>query len=42
MRIEECRPISKRKSWLVVARNGEDVARPAGFESAPVAENAAA
>ena len=42
VRIEECRPISKRKSWLVVARNGEDVARPAGFESAPVAENAAA
>ena len=42
VRIEECRPISKRKSWLVVARNGEDVARPAGFEAAPTAETAAA
>ena len=30
--IEECRPISKTKSWLVVARNGADVARPAGFD----------
>ncbi len=40
--IEECRPISKTKSWLVVTRNGEDVARPAGFElpaeAAPTAE----
>jgi small subunit ribosomal protein S17 len=32
--IEECRPISRRKSWLVVARNGEVVDRPRGF-SAP-------
>ena len=23
VRIEECPPISKRKTWLVVARNGE-------------------
>jgi small subunit ribosomal protein S17 len=30
--IEECRPISKRKSWLVVQRNGEAVARPAAYE----------
>jgi small subunit ribosomal protein S17 len=30
--IEECRPISKRKSWLVVERNGEALARPAGLE----------
>jgi small subunit ribosomal protein S17 len=30
--IEECRPISKTKSWLVVQRNGEAVARPAGFD----------
>jgi small subunit ribosomal protein S17 len=22
VRIEECRPISKRKTWLVIARNG--------------------
>ncbi len=29
--IEECRPISKRKSWLVVERNGQAVERPAGF-----------
>ena len=35
--IEECRPISKTKSWLVVARNGEAVARPAGLELADVA-----
>ena len=35
VRIEECRPISKRKTWLLVERNGEAVERPAGFE-APV------
>jgi len=23
VRIEECRPISKRKTWIVVERNGE-------------------
>ena len=34
VRIEECRPISKRKTWLLVERNGEMVARPANF-SAP-------
>jgi small subunit ribosomal protein S17 len=40
--IEECRPISRSKSWLVVARNGEAVARPAGLELpvAPAAEAA--
>jgi small subunit ribosomal protein S17 len=38
--IEECRPISKTKSWLVVSRNGEAVARPAGI--APAAAEAAA
>ena len=32
VRIEECRPLSKRKSWLVVARNGQSVA--AGGEGA--------
>ena len=26
VRIEECRPISKRKTWLVVERNGQPVA----------------
>lgn len=31
--IEECRPISKRKSWLVISRNGEAVARPEGFDA---------
>ncbi|MDB5368759.1 MAG: ribosomal protein [Roseomonas sp.] len=37
--IEECRPISKRKTWLLVQRNGEVVAPPAGFDAAaePVA-----
>ena len=29
--IEECRPISKRKSWLVIERNGEAVPPPPGF-----------
>ena len=29
VRIEECRPISKRKSWLVVERNGERLAAAA-------------
>ena len=32
--IEECRPISKRKTWILVARNGEPVALPAGFTAA--------
>ena len=40
--IEECRPISKTKSWLVVSRNGETVARPAGLEAPVVAEAAGA
>ena len=31
VRIEECRPISKNKSWLLVERNGEPVTRPHGF-----------
>jgi len=26
VRIEECKPISKRKTWLVVERNGEAIA----------------
>ena len=29
VRIEECRPISKRKTWLVVERNGQPVGAPA-------------
>ena len=40
VRIEECRPISKRKSWLLVQRNGEMVERPEGFP-APAAKPAA-
>ena len=39
VRIEECRPISKRKSWLLIERNGADVARPKGF-STPAAHEA--
>lgn len=44
--IEECRPISKSKSWLVIARNGDTVERPEGFDApvvagAPAAEAAA-
>ena len=31
--IEECRPISRRKSWLLVARNGETVERPRQFST---------
>ena len=31
VRIEECRPISKRKTWLVIERNGESVQYPPGF-----------
>jgi len=38
VRIEECRPISKRKTWMVVERNGQALA-PAG---APAAEAAPA
>ena len=31
VRIEECRPISKRKTWLLVERNGDQVERPFGY-----------
>ena len=34
MRIEECRPISKRKTWLLMERNGEAVPPPPGFSFA--------
>ena len=33
VRIEECRPISARKTWLLVERNGEAVERPFGFDA---------
>ena len=39
--IEECRPISKRKSWLVIARNGDLVERPAAYAD-PVRDAATA
>ncbi|CAH2601666.1 30S ribosomal protein S17 [Rhodovastum atsumiense] len=32
VRIEECRPISKRKTWMVVERNGQPLGAP---EAAP-------
>jgi small subunit ribosomal protein S17 len=32
--IEECRPISKSKSWVVIERNGAAVDRPAFLVSA--------
>ena len=32
VRIEECRPISKRKTWMLIERNGEPVTPPPGFE----------
>jgi small subunit ribosomal protein S17 len=38
--IEECRPISKRKSWLLIQRNGVPVERPRGF-TAPALHDAA-
>lgn len=31
VRIEECRPISKRKTWMLVERNGQFVEPPRGF-----------
>lgn len=40
VRIEECRPISKRKTWMVIERNGAPLAAPAA-EAAP-AEGVAA
>ena len=34
VRIEECRPISKRKAWLLMERNSEPVPAPPGFSFA--------
>jgi len=31
VRIEECRPISKRKTWLVIERNGQSLAPAAAL-----------
>src|SRR5579875_859113 len=35
VRIIECRPISKRKTWAVIERNGEAIASPFAPASAP-------
>jgi small subunit ribosomal protein S17 len=35
VRIEECRPISKRKTWLVIERNGAALAEAAAAAAAP-------
>ena len=37
VRIEECRPISKRKTWLVVERNGQPLAAGSPEASASTA-----
>jgi small subunit ribosomal protein S17 len=48
VRIEECRPISKRKTWIVVERNGDRIAGTEAFlgnaaiDAAELAEHAAA
>jgi small subunit ribosomal protein S17 len=34
VQIEECRPISKSKSWVVIERNGASVERPGFLGSA--------
>jgi small subunit ribosomal protein S17 len=39
VRIEECRPISKRKTWMVVERNGQPFG-PKLVEAAPASEPA--
>jgi small subunit ribosomal protein S17 len=33
VRIEECRPISKRKTWLVVERNGAPLGEPVAADA---------
>ncbi len=38
VRIEECPPISKRKTWLVVARNGEHVGEAPAAGEQPAAQ----
>ena len=34
VRIEECRPMSKRKTWLVIERNGQRLNEPSEGASA--------
>ncbi|MCB8880757.1 30S ribosomal protein S17 [Acidisoma cellulosilytica] len=37
VRIEECPPISKRKAWLVIERNGASLSVPVEITEAPAA-----
>ena len=37
VRIEECPPISKRKAWLVIERNGQNLSAPVEITEAPAA-----
>ncbi len=37
VRIEECRPISKRKTWMLVERNGEKLSDGMPEAATPVA-----
>jgi len=41
VRIEECRPISKRKTWLVVERNGQPLSAPVPADAIPADATAA-
>jgi small subunit ribosomal protein S17 len=41
VRIEECPPISKRKAWLVIERNGEKLMRRRAEAPSPQAEGVA-
>ena len=40
VRIEECPPLSKRKTWTVIARNGEPFGHAAEAGAAPVSVEA--
>jgi small subunit ribosomal protein S17 len=42
VRIEECRPISKRKTWIVIERNGASMFGPAPAPATASAEPEAA
>ena len=42
VRIEECRPISKRKTWIVIERNGASMFGPARAPATAAAEPEAA
>ncbi len=40
VRIEECPPISKRKTWMVIERNGGPLAAPVPASEVPASEPA--